>query len=72
MQYSVKYAGYAENAEPAEKLTAEGAYHCPVGSIWLFFLLHCHRLPGYPTHIHPLPRKIGQGLKTIQKMVRTE
>ena len=56
----------------ASLITADGAYHCPVGSIWLFFLLHCHRLPGYPTHIHPLPRKIGQGLKTIQKMVRTE
>ena len=31
-------ADYAECAEYAEYLTADGAYLCPVGSIWLFFL----------------------------------
>ena len=32
----VEYAGYAGYPEYAEYLTADGAYHCPVGSIWLF------------------------------------
>ena len=39
------YAEYAENAGYAEyevQLTADGAYHCPVGSIWLF--LQCKYL----------------------------
>ena len=31
------YAHYAECAEYAEQFTADGAYLCPVGSIWLFF-----------------------------------
>ena len=31
------YAEYAGYAEFAEYLTAEGAYHCPVGSIRPFF-----------------------------------
>ena len=33
VQDGVKYAEYAEHAE---YLTYDGAYHCPVGSIWLF------------------------------------
>ena len=37
MQDRAEYAGYAEYGEFAEQLTADGAYHCPVGSIWLFF-----------------------------------
>ena len=37
MQYSKEYAGYAEYAEPAEWLTADGAYHCPVASIMAIF-----------------------------------
>ena len=50
MQYSVEYAGYAEYAEYAEcaecagyakyaeGLTADGACHCPVGSIMAIFM----------------------------------
>ena len=26
--------------DSADQLTADGAYHCPVGSIWLFLLLY--------------------------------
>ena len=37
VQDSADYADYAELAEYADKLTADGAYLCPVGSIWLFF-----------------------------------
>ena len=25
----------------ASLITADGAYHCPVGSIWLFFIFNC-------------------------------
>ena len=43
MQNSVEYAGYAEYAKHAEKLTADGAYQCPVGSIWLFFFCSSYK-----------------------------
>ena len=33
------YTQYAEGAEYAEYFTADGAYLCPVGSIWLFLTL---------------------------------
>ena len=32
------YADYAECAEYADLFTADGAYLCPVGSVWLFLL----------------------------------
>ena len=54
VQDNAEYAGYAEYAENAgyaeyaELLTADGAYHCPVGSITPFLLYHlfhsiCHQ-----------------------------
>ena len=36
-----EYADYAGYAEYAEQLTADGAHHCPVGSIWPFFYTVC-------------------------------
>ena len=35
-------ADYAHYAEYAEYITADGAYLCPVGSIWLFLALYLH------------------------------
>ena len=45
-----EYAGYAVYAEYAEELTADGAYHCPVGSIRPFFTL-CSWLMGQSYHL---------------------
>ena len=40
-------------------LTADGAYHCPVGSIWVFFLLQLNLT--YMMQILHLVRKLRGG-----------